>query len=309
MRFVAVFVTKLNGIQIRKSLVFYYNTMLDADIDNEQLHKVTGKVTEAMKQDRTPLEVLKSGVGKYYIRLRYHDAPYNYIWIGALGVLVVSFILQQKWLQVLFMGLLVLGRSSIWIYLLEKGRFPERVSFSLYIMELLLLLGMGLTGIGIQKEKLKKGILCISTCILLLLAVLLGKDTFMKVQNQREAQKEWDALKECAVTNKDITYLVDVFSAVKYADNLFSEDNNNIMLLGGWMSASPLAEEKLTVLGNKDASEVLYTNEKVRLVVSSQRDCLWLEEYFAKRFPGSRLIQEGECSFGEGSFRIYRIEK
>lgn len=290
-------------------LLFYYNTMLDADIDNEQLQKVTDKVTEAMKQDRTPLEVLKSGVGKYYIRLRYHDAPYNYIWIGALGVLVVSFILQQKWLQVLFMGLLVLGRSSIWIYLLEKGRFPERVSFSLYIMELLLLLGMGLTGIGIQKEKLKKGILCISTCILLLLAVLLGKDTFMKVQNQREAQKEWDALKECAVTNKDITYLVDVFSAVKYADNLFSEDNNNIMLLGGWMSASPLAEEKLTVLGNKDASEVLYTNEKVRLVVSSQRDCLWLEEYFAKRFPGSRLIQEGECSFGEGSFRIYRIEK
>lgn len=289
-------------------LLFYYDTMLDASMDNEKLQKVTYKVTESMKQDRAPIEVLKSGVKKYYIQLRYHDMPYNYIWMVSIMLLAIAFIIQRKWLQILFLGLLALGRSSVWIYLLERGRFPERVSYSLYMLELLLLLGMGVTGIAIQKGKQKKVVLCIAVLSLLLIGVSLGKDTFTKVQNQTKVQKEWDVFKEYALANKDITYLVDVFSAVKYADTLFSRDNNNIMLLGGWMSAHPLAEARLKSLGSEDASEVLYVNEKVCLVVSSQRDYEWLEEYLEQRFPGSRLIQEQECSFEEGSFLIYWLE-
>lgn len=286
-------------------LLFYYNTMLENRPDSEKLQAIAHRIEEGMETESG----LKAVVNKYYIQLRYHDAPYNVIWLVAFGFLGFYFLFQRKWLQVLYLGLLAVGRSSIWMYLLWQGRFPERVSVSLYLLELLLLLGIGLSGVDIKKQVLRKGFVAGVAVLLLLLGVYLGKDTIQKVEAQIEIQQEWDVLKKYSRTNHHTTYLVDVFSAVKYGDVLFSRDNDNIMLLGGWLTTSPLTQERLVALGGQDASEVLYTNRDVRLVVASGKDLSWMEDYFKRRFPDSRLVQEMELSLEDGGFRIYRLDK
>jgi hypothetical protein len=229
--------------------------------------------------------------------------------MGAFVFLGCYFCFMKKWKQILFLGILFMGRSSIWIYLLIQGRFPERVSVSLYLIELLLLLGIGLSSVSVQKSELKKAGLLVSTVLLLGIGAYLTKDTFEKVEVQTKAQREWDVFKKYGRINYDTTYLMDVFSTVEYGEYLFAGENDNIMLLGGWLTDSPLAKDRIAALGGRDASEVLSTNEDVRLVVCPERGCDWMEEYLAGRFPGSRLVCENELDLGDGSFLIYRLEK
>ena len=290
-------------------LLFHYNTMLDSTLDVEKLQTVAGKVTEGMNAENGLWKRLRSGVEKYYIQLRYHDFPYNYIWVGVFAFLGCCFLFQKKWLQVLYLGLLFVGRSSIWIYLLSQGRFPERVSISLYLLELLLLLGIGLSGVSIKKPIPRKGFVCASTVLIILLGMFLGRDTWQKVELQTQVQQEWNVLKNFSASNENTTYFMDVFSAVKYGDMLFAADNENIMMIGGWLSSSPLSTERLAKLGGQDGAEVMYYSENVRLVVASDREIAWMEEYFMKRFPDARLVQEQEVVHDKGSFLIYRLEK
>lgn len=290
-------------------LLFHYNTMLDSTLDVEKLQTVAGKVTEGMNAENGLWKRLRSGVEKYYIQLRYHDFPYNYIWVGVFAFLGCCFLFKKKWLQVLYLGLLFVGRSSIWIYLLSQGRFPERVSISLYLLELLLLLGIGLSGVSIKKPIPRKGFVCASTVLIILLGMFLGRDTWQKVELQTQVQQEWNVLKNFSASNENTTYFMDVFSAVKYGDMLFAADNENIMMIGGWLSSSPLSTERLSKLGGQDGAEVMYYSENVRLVVASDREIAWMEEYFMKRFPDARLVQEQEVVHDKGSFLIYRLEK
>lgn len=290
-------------------LLFSYNTMLALEPDGEKVQQVADKIFADMKQDRTIVDSLTRGLKEYYIQLRYHDFPYNYIWMGAFAFLGCYFLFQKKWKQILFLGILFIGRSSIWIYLLIQGRFPERVSVSLYLIELLLLLGIGLSNVSVQKSDLKKAGLLVSTVLLLGIGAYLTKDTFEKVEVQTKAQREWDVFKKYGRINYDTTYLMDVFSTVEYGEYLFAGENDNIMLLGGWLTDSPLAKDRIAALGGRDASEVLGTNEDVRLVVCPERGCEWMEEYLAGRFQGSRLVCEKELDLGDGSFLIYRLEK
>ena len=82
---------------------------------------------------------------------------------------------------------------------------------------------------------------------------------------------------------------MDVFSVVEYADYLFSKDAENVMLLGGWMTASPLAQERFEDLGYQDGAECLYYGENVSLIVEDGCDVSWLEKYLQSRFGECKL--------------------
>ena len=52
-----------------------------------------------------------------------------------------------------------------------------------------------------------------------------------------------------------------------------------MMLLGGWMSASPLAQERFQRLGYQDGAECLYNSKEVSLIAEEGFDVAWLEAY------------------------------
>ena len=161
-------------------------------------------------------------------------------------------------------------------------------------MELMLLLGMGLWLIQackIGSKSIRWGFLVLCGLFILATGVYQWHSTIQRSSQQAHIQSEWTTLKWYCDEREEHLYLVDVFSAVEYADFLFVEDASNIMLMGGWMSASPLANERFERVGYKDAAECLYYGKQVSLIVEKDSDITWLEEYLQNRF--------GECSLVE----------
>lgn len=300
-------------------LLSSYDTMLENQIDAVRMQEIADKVTESMQEQNGEMPGIREILKKYYLQVRYSDVPYNILWAVGYLVLVVVLIFCKKWLQLGYLGILGIGRSSIWMYLIWKGRFPERVSLSLYMIELLLLLGVALSFRGEVAEaeagthiakfvgKLHRPAAAVILVCLLVTGGCLGKSTVDKVKERNSIQYGWNLLKDYCEENSQNIYLMDVFSAVSYADDLYEKDADNLMLLGGWLSASPLAKERLEAMGGSDASQALLMGENTRLVAAMGTQMQWLEEYLQNRFGECSLVQVDTISWRDGGFEIYQV--
>ncbi len=294
-------------------ILYSYDTMVDGSIDKEKMKEVADAVYDNMQQQNSTGQKWKESIRTYYIQMRFHDQPYNYLCIAAYVLLGIGFLFYKKWLPLSMLVILGAGRSSIWLYLIQRGRFPERVSLSLYAIELLLLLGMG---VGLLQEKAvlsgKGKKIAVSTAILFLCILCGGlwKDTADRVQERTVLQKQWNVLKEYCGGMPQRLYLVDVFSTVEYSDMQYAADPENMMLMGGWMSASPLAANRLEKLGAKDAAEALFYKENVSLIAEKGRSMEWLEDYLCARFGACSLEEAAVLDGGmEKIFIEYRIRR
>jgi len=219
------------------------------------------------------------------------------------------------------------GRSLIWIFLLFQGRFPERISTSLYVIELLLLAGMlgnlpadCKTNLRVLKQKLADKWAPVGVIILIgqvvfevsILGCLMGqmKIEAPKTLAQAAVLQEWDRLQEYCRKDPETLYLVDVFSAVEYGDFQYKRGAENVKLAGGWMSASPLAEQCFTERGVADGGEALYEDADTVFLAEKGKNIEWLEEYLIHRFGACELKAEEEIVCGEDKTMVkYRVIK
>ncbi len=290
-------------------ILYQYDTMLEKSVDAEKMQAIAERVSDGMKQKVSPVQALKESVYQYYLHMRYNDRPFNYLWL-ALVVFTAGFgILTKRYRALILLGILEAGRSVVWVYLLWRGRFPERVSLSLYLLELLLLLGMLL---DLQKQAkgsvpVKRLALGLVSTVILAACSIQWLNTYQELQHRAEIQQDWDALCEYCVERPQTLFWMDVFSTVEYADALFREDAANMKLLGGWLSASPLTEEIFVKLKVADAAESLYDGEGAVLLASADRDMCWLEEYLQKRFGDCTLVRNGEIPLTDKTMVEYRV--
>ena len=77
------------------------------------------------------------------------------------------------------------------------------------------------------------------------------------------------------------------------------------MIMGGWLTASPLAQERLANLGGEDAAQVLFQQDEVQLVTDGKTDVAWLEAYLSERFGSCKLEETGRTVWTEGEFIYY----
>ncbi len=289
------------------ALLSSYNTMLAEDPDTDRVSEIARMVAAEMKKNEP------TGFGnilhKYYLEIRYQNAPYLYLWGLLLLVLALSMMFEKKWLQFAFLGILGIGRSGIWMYFIGQGRFPERVSLSLYLLELLLLIAVFLDKKTLfQKERVQFLAQTALSVGVLFVAGFIFLNIPQKSTERMEQQLGWELLKAHAGENTDKTYLMDVFSVVGYADSLYEEDASNMMLMGGWLTGSPLARERLEQLGGKDAAQVLYENRDARLVVRQGYDITWLETYLQTRFGDCRLVVTNQIVWEQGGLLILKVQ-
>lgn len=269
-----------------------YATILDASFDRQRMQQVADAVLEEMNKNPELGNPMVKAVKDYYRRMRYENEPYNYICVVAYLGLAIGLIFYKKWYNLIILGLLGIGRSSIWVYLLWKGRFPERVSLSLYLIELMLLLGMLFYFFDEKKvlqDKAKKIVYGVVTILLVLAFCVQWNSTRKEIQAFVRTPAEWSNLRGYCAENTQNLYLIDVWSAKNYMDFPFTRDAENAKLMGGWMTASPFAQRMFDSLGVADAAEAIYYCEQVRFVAARNREVLWLEQYLSERF--------GECKF------------
>lgn len=287
-----------------------YNTMLDGRIETETLLEATSRVTVRMESSKDVFAWVKQCILKYYYEIRYSDNLYAIIWISVLFVLVVNTLVQKEWRNLALIVCLEAGRSLIWIFLLYQGRFPERVSISLYVMELALLGSMlCINGNRLRTEKA----VCWQKALIVVLSLLLLLQLNRDLQTNKaqvELQKEWTALSEYCKQEADCLYLIDVFSVVQYGGLQYQEDTANMMLAGGWMTESPLAKKRFENIGVADGAEALYENKKVRFIAKQNKDVIWIEEYLNQRFGDCTLEKHDVVVCGGGViFEVFEVVK
>lgn len=293
----------------------HYDILLDQKIDAGVLAQTARRV-KGLREDVVADEYLRQCLGAYVRHLRYDGRPYSLVWAGCCGVLLLLLAVGKRWDRLLLLGALAGGRSLVWVYLIARGRFPERIWLSLYLLEICLLLGMMLREWTGNREAVSCGFrrfLPAGTAVLML-ALLWGAaavqlpHTFQMGEIQREKQEQWNTLSEALEGQEDLLYLMDVFSAVAYAGELYGGDSQQIMLLGGWLTHSPLARQRLAEYGASDAAQAL-GHPRVRLVAAGDRDMTWLEEYLCLRLGKVRLREQESISCeGGAEFVVYKLE-
>lgn len=292
-------------------VLYHYNNMLEPSIDAERMQEIADKVSAGMDGKVINVATIKDSIYKYYLQVRYNDTPFNYIWLGTVCLLAVVCICCKAWLRLGVLGVLEIGRSLVWIYLIWQGRFPERVSVSLYLIEILLLLGMlQMTASKVKWNAAKKVWVEWGLTVLLISACAFEwKDIFRELEYRHEVQKDWEALKEYCAERPETIYMMDVFSVVTYAESQYSKDLENMKIMGGWLSASPLSEQVFAQMGAKDAAEALYSG-RVRLLAKEEKELHWLESYLEGRFGDCELVSCDRIQLPEeGAFSVYEVRR
>lgn len=316
------------------SIMEQYALSLEKGVDAGKLQAAVDIYAAKLGTERNPSEYFRFCMIEYYYHTRYTDKPYNYILICAYLLVVVLLLWKRRWVQLLLVCCTAAGRSLIWFYLIWQGRFPERIYISLYLLEIMALVGM-LCAILMEKSRRngsvkaennlenngKKwkstamvGMCGLASILLIGTGYVQMNETLDKIVAQEEAQKEWDVLTEYCAGNEDCFYLLDVKSMVSYAGRVWETASGkaNYLLAGGWMSRTPLLKERLAAMGAVDGGELLVKGEaegtRIFYIAKSNRDMNWLSEYLSSRFGEVTVEKTDSIMQGERElFCVYGV--
>ena len=220
--------------------------------------------------------------------------------------LVILALWKKEW------GLLgkTLGTGGIqgimWIYLLYKGRIPDRVIYSMNLMLLVtafLLWREIFPRISLPGAARKAGALA----CMFVLCYLAGAQT-AKFRGKNQELGRWnqniESLKEYCMEHPDNFYFNDVTSLAftTYNVRLWRDQPYvmNYMSLGDWMSFSPIWKKKLEQEGIESVKEALYERNNVYLICSFDKGL----EYLVSLYPNVECTEVDDIP----GFKIYSLE-
>lgn len=313
-----------------------YVLALDSSMNAEILQAAADIYEERLMSERNPVEYLKFCMSEYYYHTVYTDKPYQYLLIAAYFLAAVGLLWQKRWRQLGLLCCMAVGRSLIWIYLIWQGRFPERIYISLYLLEIPILVAMSCAVLAdayrsndmeqkhedlIHNERKKSGSIAMNCIIVVCCLALLGAGIYQmrtatgRAAEQQEALKEWTALTDYCASHGDNIYLLDVRSMVSYAGRVWeptANGQNNYLLAGGWMSGTPLIQERFQMLEATDGGELLVgrgnASGEVLYISSPERSAEWLTDYISQRFGETEVeLLDSILLDGQEIFYVYGV--
>lgn len=197
-------------------------------------------------------------------------------------------------------------QGIMWIYLLYKGRIPDRVIYSMNLMLLVtafLLWREIFPRISLPGAARKAGVVA----CMFVLCYLAGAQT-AKFRGKNQELSRWnqniELLKEYCMEHPDNFYFNDVTSLAftTYNVRLWRDQPYvmNYMSLGDWMSFSPIWKKKLEQEGIESVKEALYGRNNVYLICSFDKGL----EYLISLYPNVECTEVDDIP----GFKIYSLE-
>ncbi|MCM1048753.1 MAG: hypothetical protein NC433_10030 [Clostridiales bacterium] len=326
----------------QQELLANYNFGLSEDIDDEVMGRIADYAVEADTNENLESQgTLRVWIGGIFWQTRiciyrlFHaeDAPYNilvicgYICVFILGILDMrrentsgrrlSFLWE--------LALLVIFRMVLWLYILLQGRYPERITHSLYLAEFMVLMGLlcmrlkniRLSGTGLTcKNKELPEILLLSAApvlIALICIIFIPKSLSivkLDIKNREEINRGGQAVAAYCRAHPENYYFEDVYSTVYFSQKIFKNVDNsftNYDVMGGWFCKSPLYKEKLKKVGITTMEDGLLYNPFVYLIVDTREptgNTDWLEQYYEQKGVMVRIEQVDLIDEG---FTVYQV--
>lgn len=288
------------GAQI---LLENYNFGLDEQIDAQLLRDVAVYAKEHVGGERDWGTVFKEKLRLYRYR-SFHggDMPYNLLVFLGYGINIIAIVILM-WKDVrnllaaaVHLFLILVVRSGLWMFVLMRGRDPERITHPLYLVEFCLLAGVflqclqrGMYFVGNMPEKVDspapfavsltkpsvsgtrsigfktaQSILPIAGVALFFLCLWGLWKGFPAVRvdqaRRQEINRDWEAIDAYCRAHPDTFYFEDVYSTVAFSGKLLERRDNaaaNYDIAGGWMCKSPLYQKKLAAFGIENAADAL----------------------------------------------------
>ncbi len=312
----------------QQQLLVNYNFGIDEEIDTDVINAVADYAA-SQRTDETPLLTrLSQGLSAYMYRLRHvafqksyeypmTDAPFNVItavlYLGTSVIYLADKDRKKRLLAVFSLLLLFACRSTLWMYIIVRGRDPIRITHPLYIMEIAVLFGM-----IVSRARNHRRYVFIPLVIATIIAIMFVPNQIMvtgdEMAERAKMRQHYDALYDYFEENSDNFYFVDVYtsvSALEGTEKTFSEkmfdrvDNtaSNHDIMGGWASKSPLYYDKLSDNGFESMEKALLM-DNAYVVCKKSSDVSWIIEYY--RDKGTAVTVD-EIDQVTDAFLIYKV--
>ena len=197
-------------------------------------------------------------------------------------------------------------QGIMWIYLLYKGRIPDRVIYSMNLMLLVtafLLWREIFPRISLPGAARKAGVVA---CMFVLCYLAGAQTATFRGKNQELSRwnQNIESLKEYCMEHPDNFYFNDVTSLAftTYNVRLWRDQPYvmNYMSLGDWMSFSPIWKKKLEQEGIESVKEALYGRNNVYLICSFDKGL----EYLVSLYPNVECTEADDIP----GFEIYSLQ-
>lgn len=310
----------------QQTLLRNYNFGLDEEIDTELLEEVADSAVDLVGGERDFGAILKKNLFLYYYRTTHaDDAPYNFMVIFAYAANIIAIVILYRetrgesidglgkrkllW-RLAQLALLAFMRSALWMFILMRGRDPERITHSLYLVEFVLLAAMLLR---LPRVEWRVPAYAMASLFILLAAVsLMGSLTAVSADQRRREKnlRDWEAIDSYCAERGDNFYFEDVYSTVAFSGKLFAFRSGtcaNYDIAGGWMCRSPLYREKLGRFGIASAGDALAGDGRVYFIMSDaekeERGLDWLKAVYEE---SGREVEIMESDIINENYRVYQ---
>ena len=298
-------------------LLTNYNFGLDERIDADLLWQVRDYARQKKAASFDPMVQLKGAVKAYVYRVTHltdgvYSAACLILYLLCLAQIIKSAAAGKKATLERLGALLFLAfvRTGLWMFILYRGRDPERITHSLFLLEIILLAGYLQSLACTAKTASSRSWLYPALFLLAMAAFIPGqlRKTDAESARREDVNREERAFVAYCAEHPENYYFTDVYATVRYTQKMFGQqaDPGNHDLMGGWISKSPLYEEKLRAHGLSSMKESLLEDENCYFVTTSERDVQWLADFYASQGIPVRVEQEDAVS---ESWRIFRVTR
>ena len=222
------------------------------------------------------------------------------------GALMLWYAFLRKWKRFLKVCCVPGVQLVLWIYLIYRGRVPERVVITMNLMLIVPLLLLWREALSQRRRTAAYGKAAACFLAALLCAAAVRETAAVRSANLEtwKGNQNVEGLKEYCMEHPENFYFNDVTSMAMSTWNVRLWRSEpyvmNYMSLGDWIGFSPLWEEKLKQQGIASVREALYEQENVYLICSFDRGL----EYLTSLYEG---VSCEEIDSIRG-FHIYRLQ-
>lgn len=333
--------TQLGVTPSQQTLLRNYNFGLDDSIDTELLTKAADYASDKLRASKDWAAIVRDKTYDYFYRTTHSgDAPYNVIVIWAYAAVFVMGILLclrydkadegqaietgsiRRFAFVWQLILLVLVRSAVWMFILLRGRDPERITHSLYLVEFALLAAMFVKMLCRLRSLSKNRGVTLSTAyglvmlfVLIMAVSLMGSISDVKANQELRAQinQDWYAIDAYCREHPDSFYFEDVYSTVDFSWEMFRDTDNsaaNYDIMGGWICKSPLYKQKLEYFGIASMADGLLNDGQVYLIMNDtlpESSTDWLEDYYHERNVSVEVSEVDRIGDNYGVYQVREV--
>lgn len=219
-----------------------------------------------------------------------------------------SYAILKKRIDVLLAALGVFGYFWFVItYCVTKGRYIERVAYTMYLMSFLLLIAILLSRRSNEKihwfyNLCKVGIFAV---LLLAFGEVIAKDNQLLLNKTKEEVAYWETVNEWTKTQHNKVILVDT-SLVPMNASAFNESASasaNQIWLTNWLIKSPIWNQSKEKLAVNDVKVSFASDDRVEMIAA--KECEWVDSLF----EGYEVLKTYDESYGFFKITVNKKEK